>query len=138
MIIQGYLHSDISSTISLKLTRDGKAEKLLATAQLNPYAKKTIQKLLHRLFKYRHLTRGIPVSPLLQISNPGRGFHSGGTFPMKVSPSSQFETNRFGTPLGLSRIHAVDATVFPSIPATTITLSIMANAHRIGSEVELV
>jgi hypothetical protein len=28
----------------------------------------------------------------------------------------------------------VDATIFPSIPATTITLSVMANAHRIGWE----
>jgi choline dehydrogenase-like flavoprotein len=29
-------------------------------------------------------------------------------------------------------VHAVDATVLPSIPATTITLTVMANAHRIG------
>lgn len=33
----------------------------------------------------------------------------------------------------MSRIHAVDGTVLPSVPATTITLSIMANAYRIGS-----
>ena len=35
---------------------------------------------------------------------------------------------------GWQRVHAVDATVFPSLPATTITLSVMANAHRIGWE----
>jgi hypothetical protein len=28
----------------------------------------------------------------------------------------------------------VDATVLPDAPATTITLSVMANAHRIGWE----
>jgi hypothetical protein len=28
----------------------------------------------------------------------------------------------------------VDATVLPSVPATTITFSVMANAHRIGWE----
>jgi hypothetical protein len=30
-------------------------------------------------------------------------------------------------------VHAVDATVFPTIPSTTITYSVMANAHRIAS-----
>jgi choline dehydrogenase-like flavoprotein len=31
-------------------------------------------------------------------------------------------------------IHLVDASVFPDVPATTFTLTIMANAHRIASE----
>jgi len=29
----------------------------------------------------------------------------------------------------------IDASVFPSIPASTITFSVMANAHRIASQV---
>ena len=37
-------------------------------------------------------------------------------------------------PNNLKRIHCIDASVLPSIPATTITLTIMANAYRIGSE----
>jgi hypothetical protein len=28
----------------------------------------------------------------------------------------------------------VDASALPSVPATTITFSVMANAHRIGAE----
>jgi choline dehydrogenase-like flavoprotein len=32
-------------------------------------------------------------------------------------------------------IHLVDASVFPSVPATTFTLTVMANAHRIASRV---
>jgi len=43
-----------------------------------------------------------------------------------------FETDTSGRPAGWRRVHAVDATVLPSIPATTITLTVMANAHRIG------
>ena len=39
-----------------------------------------------------------------------------------------------GRPQGWSRVHAVDASVLPSVPATTITFSVMANAHRIGWE----
>jgi choline dehydrogenase-like flavoprotein len=33
---------------------------------------------------------------------------------------------------GWRRIHLVDASVLPDIPATQITFSVMANAHRIG------
>jgi choline dehydrogenase-like flavoprotein len=44
-----------------------------------------------------------------------------------------FQADLLGRPTGFSRVHVVDASVFPSLPATTITLSVMANAHRIGS-----
>ena len=70
---------------------------------------------------------------MVQIAEPGRGFHSGGSFPMRATPK-ELETDTLGRPYGFARIHAVDATVFPSIPATTITFSAMANAHRIGWE----
>ena len=70
--------------------------------------------------------------PALQIAPPGRGFHSGGSFPMRAEPG-EFECDRLGRPHGFMRVHVVDSTVFPSIPATTITLSVMANAHRIAS-----
>lgn len=47
------------------------------------------------------------------------------------------ETDVFCRVPGMTRIHAVDASIFPTVPATTITLTAMANAHRIGSELEL-
>ena len=68
---------------------------------------------------------------LLQMGKPGRSFHAGGSFPMRSKPGA-FETDTLRAPGGLRRVHAVDATVLPSIPATTITLTVMANAHRIG------
>ncbi|MGH7981149.1 MAG: GMC oxidoreductase [Limisphaerales bacterium] len=52
---------------------------------------------------------------------------------MRPQPSG-FETDCLGRPHGWSRLHVVDASVLPSVPATTITFSVMANAHRIGSE----
>jgi len=68
---------------------------------------------------------------LSTLAEPGRGFHTGGAFPMRDNPGP-LETDRLGRPAGLRRVHAVDATVFPSIAATTITLTAMANAHRIA------
>jgi choline dehydrogenase-like flavoprotein len=51
---------------------------------------------------------------------------------MRENPGP-FQTDLLGRPTGFSQVHVVDASVFPSLPATTITLSVMANAHRIGS-----
>ncbi len=53
---------------------------------------------------------------------------------MALKPQG-YQSDVLGRPCGFNRVHAVDSTIFPSIPATTITLSIMANAHRIGSAI---
>ena len=45
-----------------------------------------------------------------------------------------FQTDKLGRVPAMDRVHIVDASVFPTIPATTITLSVMANAHRIATE----
>ena len=72
------------------------------------------------------------MSRMLRVGLPGRGFHTGGTFPMRAAPGP-FEVDGLGRPHGFTRVHLVDSSIFPSLPATTITLSVMANAHRIGS-----
>jgi len=74
----------------------------------------------------------VPLLPLLSVSPPGRGAHNGGTFPMSRKPG-EFETDIWGRLPAHQRIHIVDASVFPSIPAPTITYTLMANAHRIAA-----
>ena len=76
--------------------------------------------------------KAAPISPMLRAGLPGRGFHTGGTFPMRANPGP-FEVDVLGRPHGFERVHVIDASVFPSLPATTITLSVMANAHRIAT-----
>ena len=66
----------------------------------------------------------------MKIGKPGQSNHLGGSFPMRRNPG-KFETDVMGRPYGYKKVHLVDATVFPSIPAQTITLTIMANAYRI-------
>ena len=68
---------------------------------------------------------------MLNIGLPGEGNHSGGTFPMASKPSG-FETDVLGRLKNWNKIHIVDSSVFPTIAPTTITLTVMANAHRIG------
>ena len=52
---------------------------------------------------------------------------------MREKPG-RFETNRLGQLPDLPGVHLVDGSVLPSIPATTMTLGVMANAHRIAVE----
>ena len=64
----------------------------------------------------------------------GASRHLGASLPMSAAPSGN-QTDLLGRPIGLTRVHAVDASVLPSIPASTITYSAMANASRIVDQV---
>jgi len=136
LIIGGFLHSDDSAPMRVTLrSASANAPATLVVEARDPQrVRPPLRALVRKLMRNRSSFRALPVSLLLQIPAPGKGFHSGGTFPMRTSPAS-FESDRLGRPAGFDRIHAVDATVFPSIPATTITLAVMANAHRIGSAI---
>lgn len=134
LLIQGFVSSDCSPSIRVTLTKEAHSGQ--TTLHLSPIANDrtmpTLKKIVRKLTKsYRHL-KAIPLGPMLRPGKPGRSFHNGGTFPMHASPG-QFQSDQYGRPFGFSRVHAVDSTVLPSIPATTITASVMANAHRIAS-----
>ena len=135
LVAQGYLHSKHSSRIAVCLRKDSTTgqERLELRAELQASARVQARKLIYQLCKNARRIGAIPLPMMLNIAEPGRGFHSGGSFPMVAEPRG-FQTDLLGRLPGWKRVHAVDATVFPSIPATTITFSAMANAHRIGWE----
>jgi choline dehydrogenase-like flavoprotein len=133
VLFQGFVHSNDSSRIGVELQRNADRATLKLTPQINPRARQVVGKVARVLLRNSHRLGAIPVPMLLQFATPGRSFHSGGSFPMRATPG-QLETDRLGRPSGLKRVHAVDATVFPSVAATTITLTAMANAHRIATE----
>ena len=134
VLIQGYLHSDVSSSFSVSLRKEmhGKRSTLVLEPVHNLKGTQIIQKVVKKIFRNRKSFKMFPILPALKIAQPGRGFHSGGTFPMKAKPS-HFESDVLGRPFGFKRVHIVDSTTFPSIPASTIALTSMANAHRIAS-----
>jgi hypothetical protein len=132
IVIQGYLHSSESGTIRVKLERTSAGERLKVTAAPRSETRNIVGRVIKKLQK---AIKGLGLYPLsfgVDITSAGRGFHSGGSFPMRTEPG-RLETDTLGRPARLNRVHLVDSTVFPSIPATTITLSVMANAHRIGN-----
>jgi ferredoxin len=78
-----------------------------------------------------------PVLPMLRLAAGGKSYHWGGSFPHSSARSrsaTPFTSDCLGRVGSWQRIHAVDASVFPNVPAMTFTLTIMANAHRIATE----
>jgi choline dehydrogenase-like flavoprotein len=75
-----------------------------------------------------------PVLPMVSLSAAAKSYHFGGSFPHGRTRTAT-TTDRLGRLAPWDNIHLVDASVFPTVPATTFTLTIMANAHRITSEV---
>ncbi len=132
IIVQGYLHSEHSSRIRMVLEKGAATDRARLTAELNPTTPTMVTRVLRKLLGAAWRLGMAPGFSQLQFTQPGRGYHNGGSLPMRVQPG-ELETDMLGRPHGWRRVHAVDATVLPSIPATTITLSAMANAHRIAT-----
>lgn len=133
LLVQGYLHSDHSGTIKATLTRRSTGDRLELIAMSNRETKERVRQVVRELRRLSLLLHALPLSFLLRILQPGRGFHCGGSFPMAAHPQ-RGQTDVLGRPSGWRRTHVVDASIFPSIPATTITHTVMANAFRIGTQ----
>jgi choline dehydrogenase-like flavoprotein len=132
LVVQGYLHSDLSPTVSIRLERGGRTgDKLVLEGNTPAVSRRTVAAVCRKLWACQRFLGAVPVQKMLLQAGPGRGFHCGGTFPMRTTPD-RLETDILGRPTGFRRLHVVDATTFPSIPAAPITYTVMANAHRIA------
>ena len=134
MFVQGYLNSEQSGKVNITLKRLTGSDELSVIPVTNSNTRASVLATIRKLQKISHLTHTFPILQMLEIAAPGRGFHTGGSFPMSDQPSPK-NTDTLGRPFLKKRIHLVDSSVFPTIPAQTITFSVMANAYRIGSEV---
>lgn len=133
IVLQGYFHSDESGTLELSL-RD--QEQVIVTGMAALDQKQKIKQVLRLLRKRSRYLRFIPLSFLSDVSPVGGGNHLGGGLAMTDNPKP-FTTDQCGKLFGTQRIHVVDASVFPSIPAQSPTLTIMANAYRIATQCEI-
>jgi choline dehydrogenase-like flavoprotein len=133
LVVQGYLHSADSGKIAMALRGPPASDRLELTSLPGARTTAVLRRVMGKLVRNSMRLGAVALPMLLKTSPIGRGFHTGGTFPMRERPEG-LEADLLGRPAGLQRVSAVDATILPSIPATTITLTMMANAHRIASE----
>jgi len=68
---------------------------------------------------------------LVKKLTPGNSFHYSGSLPMKVNPQN-YETDQTGRLAKAKNVYIVDGSVFPNLPSKNNTLTIMANAMRVG------
>ncbi|MFH1618779.1 MAG: GMC oxidoreductase [bacterium] len=132
LILQGYLHSKASPV--LKISLDASTRKIRVRPEPDDRARDRARFAARMFLRNAGCFGAVPVLPFLKLSAPGIGAHIGGSFPMRQNPGP-FETDTLGRPHGFRNVHLADASVFPDIPPTTVTLTIMANAHRIASGV---
>lgn len=132
IVAQAFLHSDVSPAIGVRLAGSGDTGRLEYRRVENAATAGTIERTKRKIAKAGMIAGMLPLTPLLRPGSLGSSFHCGGTLPMRHAPEKG-ETDTLGRPAGFSRTHIVDASVFPTIPAPTITFSVMANAHRIAS-----
>lgn len=129
IVAQPFLHSDSSPAIGARLA----GGRLFYRRIANKKTASAIRRVKRRIASVARQAGMFPLTPLVRPGALGSSFHCGGSFPMRHHPTLG-ETDMMGRPKGFKRVHIVDASVFPSIPAPTITFSVMANAHRIASE----
>jgi ferredoxin len=135
----GYLPSWVSPSFQLRAHPPRSADSLpqlsLAGSELPSQPNPALRGVLRRLSAAAPYLDLWPLLPMLQTPASGKSYHWGATFPHADSPSGRFTSDTLGRVAPWTRVHLADASVFPTVPATTFTLTIMANAHRIVSSV---
>jgi len=99
-----------------------------------PGQSQMIRALLLRITRSAQLLDLYPVIPMFRLSAVGKSYHWGGSFPHTADGPTVFSCDSLGRVGCWQRTHLVDASVFPTVPAMTYGLTVMANAHRIASE----
>jgi choline dehydrogenase-like flavoprotein len=127
VVIQGFMHS--SDSPGLELVCDLGGVRVRGDEQGSGAAR--VRRLVRRLAVHARLLGMAPIPGVAHVGVSGKSNHLGGSLPMRRVPGAR-ESDTLGRVPGWERVHVVDASVFPSIPATTVTLSVMANAHRIA------
>jgi choline dehydrogenase-like flavoprotein len=135
LVVFGYLHSDVSSSIQLSLS-PGANPVVTLEGTPNPDAERICMAVVGKLQRHYMCFKGITLRSQLKLDLPGGGYHSGGTLPMRRMPKN-LETDSWGRLPSLPGVHVVDASVLPTVPASPTAFTVMANAHRIASEVPI-
>ncbi|RMF34764.1 MAG: GMC family oxidoreductase [Alphaproteobacteria bacterium] len=131
IVAQSFLHSDHGPRIALSPAGDGE-NRLRARLIENPETAPVARRARAALARALRRAGLIALTPAARDGGPGSSFHVGASFPMAAEPG-RAQTDPLGRPAGAARIHLVDASVMPAIPAATVTLAVMANAHRIAA-----
>lgn len=116
----------------LRWRRAGDAPSIVVHGHVSADLKVKADGVIRRLRKiWRKL--GAFALPGAAMAKPGTDVHFGGLFPMGAP--GPHGTDEMGEFVATPGIHAVDGSVLPTLPSKYVTLTIMANADRIGRRI---
>jgi len=132
----GYIPSWASPRIKLTHSRsNGALLPEMRVGQVTDDTPPMYRKVLRRLLRVGPKLDLWPVITHSELSGAAKSYHFGGSFAHVDGVATTSNTDRQGRLAAWDKVHLVDGSVFPSVPSTTFTLTVMANAHRIASEV---
>lgn len=84
----------------------------------------------------KRVLRAIGLLPFrTKFMSEGSAYHYAGTVPITTDETAILSAESDGRVRGFRRVFAADASLFPMLPAEPHTLTIMANARRIGQRI---
>lgn len=134
IMVQGYLDPTHSNQLSIRYYKNPE-QFIINTRHSFP-----MSQLIRRVSRYlKNHKKDLALKPLGFLtlrSLTGQSNHLHGSLPMSNSPKED-EVDIWGKPNGFKRVHFVDGSILPLMPPGPPTLTIMANAYRIGRECPL-
>ena len=129
-VITGFINS-IESDFEGEIRNDKVKLKIIKKENIIHYNRK---KILNELKTLEKNFSFIAIKPLLKFGLFGRGFHLGGSLPMKKKSFKKdiLFTNPNGEFSAMRNVFIIDSSNFNNIPASGFSLTIMANAFRIA------
>jgi choline dehydrogenase-like flavoprotein len=118
---------------SVKLQRDGS---LFVTGNYSAAVEPLMKIVANKLRKFYRQLDCVLLPKSFTIGAPGSDIHYCGTFPMRLSPRLG-QTSRYGEIEGLKGVYIVDGACLPKLSEKSHTLTLMANADRIGRKLAL-
>lgn len=136
LVAQIFAHSDHGGAIGVRLAEGPGDARLSYSITANRDAERVLRRSADAISSALFPAGVVALKPQLRLGAIGSSYHVGASLPMSDRPKGS-ESDILGRVAGLRRVHVIDASVFASIPATTITFTVMANAHRIAADAPL-
>ncbi|MBE1547945.1 choline dehydrogenase-like flavoprotein [Mycobacterium sp. OAS707] len=133
----GYLPSWASPSVDLRIglaEEDGTLPPVRVKSGENEMTKPMLKRVIRQLRRCGPALDLFPIPGQTRISAPAKSYHFGGSFPMTSGGEGEFRSDLLGRVGPWRNVHLIDGSVFPTVPATTFTLTVMANAHRIAAD----
>ena len=135
-LISGFIHSNYSSydaKINIENSNYNISENIKNLEKIKFTVKKQLKSLQLKLMF-------LLLTPFLKVGDFGISYHIGGSIPMRTKNNfkdneyNKIFTNTKGELSCSKNVFIIDTSCFPSVPAGSVSLTIMANALRIATE----